>query len=149
MILRIVFLPARLGMKSTKLAARTGYRTGRLVGYRRLAFVGLGVGIGLLVAPMTGDELRKRLKALMEQRRTRVPDADLADKVRFELSHAARTWHLPQPDVAAVDGRVILNGQVPHATARADLERAAAAVPGVREIDNQLAVTGSGTNGDR
>ena len=104
MIMRIVFLPVRLAFKSTKLAAKTGYRTGRLVGYRRIAVLGAGVGIGLLVAPMTGAQLRDKIRAMIDRSRTRLPDADLADRVRFELSHATGTWHLPQPDVSAVAG---------------------------------------------
>ncbi|MGH9186252.1 MAG: BON domain-containing protein, partial [Acidimicrobiales bacterium] len=127
----------------------TGYRTGRFLGYRRIALFGVGVAVGLLVAPTTGAEVRSKLRALLERRQSRLPDAELAERVRFELSHASKTWHLPQPDVSALSGRVILNGQVPHETARSDLERAAAGVPGVALVDNQLLVAGAGTNGAR
>jgi osmotically-inducible protein OsmY len=76
-------------------------------------------------------------------------DTDLAEKVGFELSHAPRTWHLPQPEVAVVSGRVELLGSVPHETGRDELARVAAAVPGVAAVDNRLEVDDTGSsNGD-
>jgi hypothetical protein len=51
-----------------------------------------------------------------------------------------RTWHLPQPDVAVVDGRVQLRGRVPHDTAREELVRVAGAIPGVNGVDDLLEV---------
>ena len=62
----------------------------------------------------------------------------MAERVRYELSHSPRTWHLPQPDVEVVAGTAILTGGAPHATGKADIERAAAAVPGVAEVDSRL-----------
>jgi osmotically-inducible protein OsmY len=97
------------------------------------------VGVGLLIAPMTGDELRTRLRHLIEQRRG---TGDLAERVRFELSHSPRTWHLPQPDVEVIGGTAILRGEVPHEVGRADLERTAAAVAGVVHVENQVDVAG-------
>ena len=134
-LLRLLFLPAKVG-----------YRAGRLFGVRRVVVFGAGVGVGLLAAPVTGAEMRDRLRRAIEARRP-VPDHDLAERVRFELSHSPRTWHLPQP-VVEVNGHVaVLRGQVPHETGRADLERAAAAVAGVASVDNQVVVAnGSGTS---
>ena len=142
-LLRLIFLPAKVGIGSTKLGVKAGYRTGRLLGYRRLFVFGAGVAVGLLVAPTTGRELRARLQTMIDERRG--GPVDLADRVRYELSHSPRTWHLPQPDVEVVDGRAILRGEVPHEVGRSDLERTAAAVAGVIEVDNQVGV--SGTNG--
>jgi osmotically-inducible protein OsmY len=142
-LLRLIFLPAKVGVGSTKLGVKAGYRAGRLLGYRRLFVFGVGVAVGLLVAPMAGRELRARIQTLVEERRGGV--GDLADRVRYELSHSPRTWHLPQPDVEVVGGRAILRGEVPHEVGRSDLERTAAAVAGVIEVDNQVGV--SGTNG--
>lgn len=139
-LLRLIFLPAKVGVGSTKLGVKAGYRTGKLLGYRRLFVFGAGVAIGLLLAPMTGAELRARLQALLDERRG--GPTDLADRVRYELSHSPRTWHLPQPDVEVVDGRAILRGEVPHEVGRTDLERTAAAVAGVIEVDNQVGVAG-------
>jgi hypothetical protein len=144
-IVRLILLPAKVGVKSTTLAAKTGYRTGRLLGYRRLLVLGVGVGIGLLVAPMTGRQLREKLREAFESRTARLPDAELADRVRTELRNAPSTWHLPQPVVTVAEGTVVLSGQVPHETGRADFERAASSVPGVGLVENQLMVTG--TNG--
>lgn len=131
-LLRIVFLPPRVG-----------FRVVRLVGLRRVVVFGLGVAVGLLVAPTTGAEARARLRRLLEERRP-VGDQDLAERVRFELSHSPRTWHLPQPVVDVVGNVAVLRGQVPHEAGRLDLERTAAAVPGIVEVDNQVAVAGPG-----
>jgi len=143
-LLKLIFLPARVGVGTTKLGMKAGYRTGRLVGYRRLVLFGVGVGVGLLVAPTTGQEARDRLRRFVEERRGG-PEGDLASKVRQELARSPRTWHLPQPDVEVVAGTAILRGQVPHETGKADIVRTAAAVAGVVAVDDHLAV--AGTNG--
>jgi hypothetical protein len=144
-LIRLLFLPAKVGVGSTKLGVKAGYLTGRLVGYRRILLFGLGVGVGLLVAPMTGREARAKLQSLIEARRG--GGTDLAERVRFELSHAPRTWHLPQPTVEVQGGTAILRGSVPHETGRVDLERTAAAVAGVVSVDNHIAVSApTGTN---
>src|SRR4051794_38005789 len=143
-VVRLVFFPVKLGTKATGLAAKTGYRTGRLLGYRRLFVFGIGVFVGLLIAPGPGEELRARLKSWFQG--MQLPsDPDLSNRVRFELSHAPTTWHLPQPEVDVHDGRVVLTGDVPHETARADVERAVTGVPGVAGVDNLLTI--AGTNG--
>jgi BON domain len=144
LVVRLVFFPVKVGTTATKVAAKTGYRTGKLLGYRRLFVLGVGICIGLLVAPVPGRELRAKLKAFVDG--VKLPsDPELSDLVRFELSHSPRTWHLPQPDINVQDGRVVLSGAVPHATARADLERTVTGVPGVTAVENLLTVTG--TNG--
>ena len=63
-VVRLVFLPVKVGTKATKVAAKTGYRTGRLLGYRRLFVFGLGVAVGVLLAPGPGAELREKLRTL-------------------------------------------------------------------------------------
>lgn len=143
-LLRLIFLPAKVGVGTTKLGVKTGYRTGRLLGYRRLFVFGLGVGVGLLIAPTTGQVARDRLRRFVESRRTGGHE-DLAERVRQELSRSPRTWHLPQPTVEVVNGTAVLRGQVPHETGREDMVRTAAAVAGVIAVDNHLAV--AGTNG--
>jgi hypothetical protein len=147
MIVRLVMLPPRAAVGTTALTLKTGARAARLVGYRRLALLGIGVTIGLLVAPVPGRELRARIHREIERRRHRLPDAELAERVRFELSHAPRTWHLPQPEVSAIAGRIVLDGEVGHETARADLARAAAAVPGVAAVENNVVITGTSAAG--
>lgn len=142
-LIRLAFLPAKVGVKAGKLSAKAGYRTGRLLGYRRLFLVLVGVAIGLLVAPTSGRQLREKLKSLLAS--AEPSDPQLSDRVRYELSHSPRTWHLPQPDVDVRDGTVVLTGAVPHASARADLERAASSVPGVTGVENLLRIPG--TNG--
>ena len=144
-LLRLIFLPARVGVGTTKLGVKAGYRAGRAVGVRRLFFFGAGVAVGLLVAPMTGPEARAKLRQLLDEWRG-VGDQDLAERVRFELSHSPRTWHLPQPLVEVVGQVAVLRGQVPHDAGRADLGRTAASVAGVVEVDNQVVVAGPGTS---
>ena len=87
--------------------------------------------------PGPGRELRERLRALWA-RRAAPSDAELAERVVFELEHAPRTWHLAQPTVTVVSGRAILSGTVSQATERDELGRVAAAVPGVAAVDNLL-----------
>src|SRR5580765_41049 len=142
LLVRTVVLPFRIAFKTTGVATKVGYRTGRLVGYRRLTLFFLGVVVGLLIAPMAGSVLRAKLREIAAG--VRLPsDPELGDQVRFELSHSDRTKHLPQPEVAVQDGLVVLTGSVPHATARSDLERAATGVPGVMAVENLVIVTGS------
>jgi hypothetical protein len=62
LLTRVIVWPVKLGAGS----ARLGYQTGRLVGYRRIVVFGLGVAVGLLVAPMTGAALREKLQALLD-----------------------------------------------------------------------------------
>jgi hypothetical protein len=59
---RLVVWPVKASTGSVKL----GYKTGRLFGYRRIFVFGLGVAVGLLLAPVTGAELRDRLRRLIE-----------------------------------------------------------------------------------
>jgi osmotically-inducible protein OsmY len=117
------------------------------VGISRLLALALGVGIGLLIAPMAGAELRQQLRRKWEGRHAPASDDAVAERVRYELSHSPRTWHLPQPDVDVVGGTAILTGGAPHETGKADIERAAAAVPGVADVDNRL-VVGAVGNGE-
>jgi hypothetical protein len=147
MIVRTVLLPARLSYRVGKLGIRTGWVLGRTAGPSRVLALGAGVGIGLLVAPTSGRELRDRLRRELASRRAPASDDAVAERVRYELSHSPRTWHLPQPEVEVVGGTAILTGGAPHETGKADIERAAASVPGVAAVDSHLVIGASG-NGD-
>jgi hypothetical protein len=157
-VIRTVLLPVRLTYGAGKLGVKTGYQAGRLsvgstykvgrfVGISRLLALALGVGIGVLIAPTTGAELRQQLRRKWEGRHAPASDDAVAERVRYELSHSPRTWHLPQPEVDVVGGTAILTGGAPHETGKADIERAAAAVPGVADVDNRL-VVGAVGNGE-
>ena len=137
----LLTLPLRLvvtGYRTGLLSARITRRTVRFVGYRRLALLLVGVGIGLLLAPVPGTELRRRLREAIEARSGTT--VDLADRVREELAASPRTWHLPQPAVVVESGTVVLTGDVPHATAAADLERTVRSIKGVVEVENRLSL---------
>lgn len=62
LLTRSVVWPVKAGATSAKL----GYRTGRLFGYRRIFVFGLGVLVGLLIAPMTGAALRQKIQSLLD-----------------------------------------------------------------------------------
>jgi len=158
MVIRAVLFPVRLtygvgraglktGYKAGRLSVGSTYKAGRFVGPSRLLALGVGVAIGLLVAPTSGQELRDRLRRRLAARGAPASDEAVAERVRYELSHSPRTWHLPQPAVEVVGGTAILTGGAPHETGKADIERAAAAVPGVAEVDSHLVIGASG-NGD-
>jgi hypothetical protein len=64
---RLVFLPVRLSLKILRLSLR-------LTGTSNALLLGLGVVIGLLIAPTSGAELRQRLQERMDERRGLGPD---------------------------------------------------------------------------
>ncbi|MCX7619238.1 MAG: BON domain-containing protein [Acidimicrobiales bacterium] len=148
-LIRILLLPFRLALRLLGVSVRLGYRVGRapvmvssraarLMGWKGTILFGSGLVLGLLIAPWPGRQLRDRLRDVFTRRG--LSDDELAEKVAFELSHSPRTWHLPQPSLNVLGGRVILKGEVPHVEGRAELERVAACVPGVLDVDNQLIV---------
>ncbi|MBN2623179.1 MAG: BON domain-containing protein [Acidimicrobiales bacterium] len=158
MLFRALLFPVRLAFGVGKAGVKTGYaagrlsvgstyRVGRFVGVSRLLALGVGVVIGLLVAPTSGQQLRDSLRRQLTARRAPASDDAVAERVRYELSHSPRTWHLPQPSVEVVAGTAILTGGAPHETGKADIERAAASVPGVAGVDSRL-VVGTAGNGD-
>ena len=124
---------------------------GRVVGVVTGTYLGnINTGvIGYLAVSATarrlgiGPKLRAKLRAKIEG--SLGEPTDLAEKVRYELSHSPRTWHLPQPEVEIIGGTAVLRGEVPHDVGRVDLERTAAAVSGVVQVENLVSVTG--TNG--
>ncbi len=140
-LIRIAVLPLRTAYK-------VGRGTTRVVGYRRVALIGVGVGIGLLVAPVPGAELRRRIRDEISRRRAG-SEPSVEERVRQHLQQAPRTWHLPQPEVVAVAAtegpgwEVVLAGEVADDSSRRDLELAAASVTGVLRVDNRLRVSGT------
>jgi hypothetical protein len=164
-LIRLVLLPFRLALTFVTVTLRTTFRIGRLpgrlsarvtrlVGLKAWVLFGVGLAIGLLFAPGPGRELRARITRLFEK--DAGGDDDIESRVRFELAHAPRTWHLDQPDIAVVDGRVRLRGTSATSDDRHELARVAAAIPGVMGVDNQLTVAAgvdgasgdAGSNGD-
>lgn len=151
---RLIVLPLKVVLTLTGAAFRAGRlagsvpvgaarRTSRLLGLRGTLALLVGLALGLLLAPVPGRQLRARLRELLQRSRG-VSDAELAERVSFELEHAPRTWHLPQPKVSVASGRVVLSGDIDHEAARDELARVAAAVPGVAAVDNLVVVsTGS------
>lgn len=133
----------RLGFRIGALPIRAGGRAARVVGFRGWLFLLVGVAVGLLLAPMTGQELRVKLQAMLGGGAD--TGSSLADKVAFELAHAPRTWHLTQPTISVESGTVVLEGVVSDDDARDELGRVAAAIPGVAAVDNRLELAGEAT----
>ena len=151
-LFRILFFPVkllaavaavalRLGLWAGALPFRVTGRAARLVGLKGTVLFGAGAAAGLLLAPAPGRDLRQKVQASLGGGGGAVGDDDLAEKVRFELAHAPRTWHLPQPTVTVAAGRVVLSGEVPHAEGSDELTRVASGVPGVTAVENRLDVT--------
>jgi hypothetical protein len=135
----LVFGAFRFGWWSARVPVRITARTTRVLGFKALVLFGAGLVIGVLFAPYKGSALREQLRRRLASS-SPAADPDLATKVGFELAHAPRTWHLPQPEVAVLSGRVQLIGEVPHTRGREELERVAAAVPGVVAVENNLVI---------
>lgn len=132
----------RAGWWSAKVPVRVTARTTRVLGAKAVVLFVAGVAVGVIFAPVSGSELRLRLRRRLAG--GPITDTELADKVEFELAHAPRTWHLPQPEVAVLQGRVELTGEVPHERGRDELERVASAVAGVVAVENHLVVETEG-----
>jgi hypothetical protein len=153
-LIRLLLFPIKLALRLLGFTLKVGYVSGRVpvrltgrsvrfLGVRGLLFLLIGVTVGLFLAPMPGADLVRKLQELLQQGGGGTApggDDDLKDKVSFELAHAPRTWHLDQPDVSVVAGRVILRGSVPGEDAREELARVAGAIPGVEGVDNQVTV---------
>jgi len=149
-LIRLLLLPLRIALGAVATGFRVGRAVGgmpvrvtsrfsRLLGFRAVLALLVGLALGLLFAPGPGRELRERLRALSAARRA-TSDAELTQRITFELEHAPRTWHLPQPEVTVVAGRVVLSGAVELASAREELGRVASAVPGVSAVENLVVV---------
>jgi osmotically-inducible protein OsmY len=139
LVLHLLGFTLKVGYVAGRMPVKASARTARLVGFRGWLFLIVGVAAGLLLAPESGRELRLKLQALIEGGGT--SDAELAEKVTFELAHAPRTWHLDQPDVSVASGRVTLRGSVPGDDARDELARVAGAIPGVSGVENLVTVS--------
>lgn len=70
--------PVRAGVHVGATGTKVGYRTARLLGFRRLFLIGLGIAIGLLIAPVPGRQLRAKLSELAEGATRPEPLPDLA-----------------------------------------------------------------------
>jgi hypothetical protein len=81
--------------KATAGSFKAGYKTGRLLGYRRMAFLGAGVGIGLLIAPRTGRETRELVRSRLEERGLLSPPPPEEDAVPPAPSALPETASVP------------------------------------------------------
>ncbi|GIU83929.1 MAG: hypothetical protein KatS3mg008_0704 [Acidimicrobiales bacterium] len=156
-LIRVILFPFKLVLSLAGLSLKVGYkagrapfvvsaRAGRLMGLKGFFFMALGAVVGFFVGSQTSG--RGSGIGRLVRRDEALSDEDLAEKVKFELSHAPRTWHLPQPEVRVVSGRVELSGSVPDEGAREEMAKVAASVPGVLAVENRLSVSGTdGSNG--
>jgi hypothetical protein len=78
----LVTRPIVWPVKAGKVGVSAGYKTGRMLGYRRLTVFLLGVFVGLLIAPFPGAELRAMLRERL------MPEADplASPPIRTELT---------------------------------------------------------------
>lgn len=79
LLTRLIVWPAQVAAtltvvsaRATALGARSGWRTARFIGLRRLGLVGAGVVAGLLLAPRSGREMRERLRPRTDEHGNRV-----------------------------------------------------------------------------
>jgi hypothetical protein len=82
---------ARAGYSAGRRSARATYRATRLLGIKRMIVFGLGVGVGLLIAPVPGVEMRERLRRKWEEYREPLPEAELAEQARQDERNLAMT----------------------------------------------------------
>jgi osmotically-inducible protein OsmY len=142
---RAVAGSARLTAAATTGSARAAAGAGRAATRSRVAAFAAGAALGGFLASPTGRRLLRELGSWAGDRRPPVGDDELAERVRAEVRASPRTWHLEAPEIDARDGVVHLRGEVPHPTARADLESVVTAVPDVVAVDNRLTVAGPAT----
>lgn len=107
-VFRIVTLPVKVGTKTGLVASKVGYRTARFVGFKRLVLIGIGVGIGLLIAPLPGREMRERLGAKLRRLTSTANGGDLGSPPAWPPAD-------PQPATAAGDSRFVVSGTNGHA----------------------------------
>ena len=136
LIVEVGGIAFRLGVTVGRVPVRAGRAVTRRLGWRGVVLVQAGFVAGLLLAPMRGRELRSRIAGLLGA--GAAPPGDLTERVTFELAHAPRTWHLPQPAVEVRDDVVTLRGSVPHEDAREELIATAGALPGVGTVLDEL-----------
>lgn len=55
-------MTTKMTTKATASSFKLGFRLGRLVGFRQMVMLAVGVGIGFLVAPRTGAQNRESLR---------------------------------------------------------------------------------------
>ncbi len=147
---RLVLLPVKVlfaavgisfkvGTTVATAPVKVGVRATRVAGVSGVVFLVVGFVLGLLFAPFAGKDLRAILLAKLGGGAPPTDD-ELAETVSFELGHAPRTWHLPQPDVYVTAGRAQLRGSVPDEDARDELIKVTTAIPGVVGVDDLLEV---------
>ena len=89
-------LTTKAAAKTTAVSFKAGYRTGRVLGYRRMVVLGAGVGIGLLIAPRTGRETRELVRSRLEERGLlSPPPPDEADRLTAAPSPLPETASVP------------------------------------------------------
>ena len=99
-IIRLLLLPFKIALALVGVTFRTGravarvpVRTTRFVvrvgSIRGWVLFVVGIALGLLLAPVTGQQLRAKLQAMLDGGGS--SDDQLQAKVTFELAHAPRT----------------------------------------------------------
>lgn len=140
---KAVVVPTRVSAHVVRASVVTSARTMRFAARSSVVSFALGLGLGWFLTTPTGRYLLALLRDAILPAPVAPPDDEsLASAVRSELAAAAATWHLPQPEVAVVDGHVTLRGEVPHDEGREALLVAAAGVIGVEAVVDVLDLDG-------
>ncbi len=93
--------------------------------------------------PANETNMKKSVALDSARKHARIPDAELAGKVRGAL-YATFGVGADEVAVAAQDGFISLYGEVRSAATRVRAERIASRVPGVRAVDNKLEIERNG-----
>lgn len=137
-----VILPIKASLGLLKFSVKTSFITTRAATRSSIISFAAGLGLGwFLTSTPTGRQLVGQVRDLVSGTPAGpVDDDQVAAQVRTALAAGTRTWHLPQPEVSVLGGVVTLTGEVPHETARTDLEAGARTVRGVVGVNNQVTV---------
>ena len=94
-------------------------------------------------AKSAGDQMAQSTERVASEVSNKVKDAAITTAVNAKIAGDSRLSVI-RINVDTVDGRVLLRGTAPDATAAEHAQQLAASVEGVVSVDNQLVISGKG-----